>query len=407
MNLALGDYKVYADFHELYENGRTPFSVNNILHIVDVVIDNDECFTRCGSTNRVPVALDILKSSGSANWKLTPDLPDGARLFASASGGTPQTTLQDMTNVWVSAGNIMTNYTLVASHPNAANIFDSIQVLSYDIWLASSTNCLTLKHDREAYLFTAGSVSSDLFDTYRIEIKRTNEVDWVALSSTQHLIPWRANVAGVFHLRSVATRKSIEYTTTNIIVEVQFPSHEEIEADPYVRDWMETAWQHTLDDCTPGCSDDCPDDCDAHVNRRREQGFWIYLNTTSGYYLKGPTVYGPWRGPTEPEASVVIGETRPDDIPVNIAADASGAIYPVASFHTHPAVEYCFGWEIPYKSVGPSKKYDWWMNGMWQVPGIVYDYLPLHPGGTLIPLGHPKNAPAKLYVTGYERRDHL
>ncbi len=131
-NLPFGDYRVYADLHELYENGATPFSTNGLLHIVDVVIEEDARALQCERTNHISVAFDMAQSSGPANWKIEPVLPGGARLHASTSAN-GATALQGATNLWISAGNIATNYTLTATHPKVTNILDTAEIWVIDI----------------------------------------------------------------------------------------------------------------------------------------------------------------------------------------------------------------------------------------------------------------------------------
>ena len=66
-----------------------------------------------------------IDSSGPADWHIEPVLPDGARLFASLTGGTGSSTFSDSTGVWVSGGDIATNYIITANHPQLPTASDT------------------------------------------------------------------------------------------------------------------------------------------------------------------------------------------------------------------------------------------------------------------------------------------
>ena len=280
-----------------------------------------------------------------------------------------------------------------------------------NLYLTSSKSLLTLKYDREADLHITHAPQSTPYDSYRIEIKRTRDNNWLELSDTKTLTPWTAHVGGFFHLRGVGIRGGNETYSTNILVEVQFPLWSDIANDGTVNPWLNYAWQKTLADCTPGCPTNCPTyggdaGCVTHdPNRRHERGFWIYLDTEYNEYVKGTTFEGDWFDPTNFPASIssqIINDAKLPDDPRPLPANADHVFYTVANFHTHTPITYCHDWvsNTTIRVTGPSKGDQKFGEGHY-LPVIVYDYEKGH-----ISFGDSKDAPAKLYCTGYERRDH-
>ena len=129
-NLALGDYTVQAHFLDLWHptNGSPQnFNPTNSapLHIVDTRIDKPEYILPAGSVQVISIPLDMTRSKNSASWRIEPNLPGGARIFAGANPAptTPGVLALDaMTNVWVRPGVIATNYTLTTNHPFNTNM---------------------------------------------------------------------------------------------------------------------------------------------------------------------------------------------------------------------------------------------------------------------------------------------
>ncbi|XXX80120.1 hypothetical protein WMF30_15240 [Sorangium sp. So ce134] len=257
--------------------------------------------------------------------------------------------------------------------------------------LTVARTTLTLKHDRSTNVSIDVTTTGNTVGEYRIEIRRRSSQTWYVLRGARTLEPWEARVAGRFSLRGVAKIDGREYYTAERDVDVQFPEYSQIVNDSVVSNAMSGAWNSTKADCT-----ETP-------NRRREYGFWIYLNTTSDVYEIGTTVTGPWGGPAD-GASVSL-PPRPSDVPADILPDSNGGKYPVASFHTHTPTTYRTG--LPpgsARGVGPSGA-DNGADTSDDVPGVVYDYIESPAGSGSIPMQHPKEAPARLYLSlGVNRR---
>ena len=156
-------------------------------------------------------------------------------------------------------------------------------------------------------------------------------------------------------------------------VEVMFPRFEQITNAAEIVSMTDAAWAATLADCTP--------------TNWMERGFWIWLNTENDLYEAGETILGePCSGNNQ---AYVVLPPRPSDIPSLPTPTASGARYPVASFHTHPPACY----RTQGRDTGPSPD-DERVDRKNQVPGLVYDYIGV---GQYIGAGHPINAPARIY----------
>lgn len=255
--------------------------------------------------------------------------------------------------------------------------------------LTASKNLLTLKHDRECNL-EVKTVPVDISsEQYKIEIKQTNSATWYTLSTNKTMTPWLANIAGGFHLRGMAKIGGTECYSTNIVVINQFPTYTQIEGDTAVRSSTDTEWADTLTDCTE------------NPNQRRERGFWFRLNSTSNVYEHDAVVTGAWVGPDD-QGSISL-PSRPSDVPANPAPNATGAVYYVASFHTHTPTTYRTN-SPGTRAVGPSSP-DNNADTADDVPGIVYDYVESPAGSNSIPMGHPEGADAQRYLSlGKTRR---
>lgn len=264
------------------------------------------------------------------------------------------------------------------------------EIVVFDVTLDVEKTLLTLKHDRECALEVNVTPSNTVYaQRYQIEIKRTNSSTWCVLITNRTMSPWFSNIAGQFDLRGAAKIDNHWHYSSNVFVQVQFPSYNQIVDDSEVQSMTASAWADTLADCT-----ETP-------NRFMERGFWILLDTDANSYGHGIVVLGAWSVP-DSGASVVL-PARPSDGPLSPAPNAAGAIYPVASFHTHPPPTYATNQFI--RPVGPSRA-DNEADSADKVPGIVYDYIESPAGSGTIPSGHPKNAPAKRYYSaGLERRE--
>lgn len=126
---------------------------------------------------------------------------------------------------------------------------------------------------------------------------------------------------------------------------------------------------------------------DASATQRREHGFWIRWNRTTGAYTKTASVMGAWRANNE-GASVNIGSRPADD----------GDVFTVASFHTHTPTFYRSATDVGRgRPTGPSQSdYDW--DGRDDVAGLVFDY-----AISVAPAGHPLDSNAVIYTAGTQR----
>ncbi len=161
-----------------------------------------------------------------------------------------------------------------------------------------------------------------------------------------------------------------------------FPTFNQIVADRDVQTQTDRAWRNTEAAATPAS--------------RREEGFWIRLNTKTNRYEFTPTILGA-ASPPLGGASVDLGARPADSNP-----GTADAIYTVASFHTHtPTAHRPVG-----RPVGPSGA-DNRVDTSDDVVGVVYDYIESPAGSGNIPAGHPIGSPAKRYHSGPNRRQRL
>lgn len=254
---------------------------------------------------------------------------------------------------------------------------------------------LTLKHDCLCQLTIVVSPASCTVSDYVIEIQRASGGTWYPLAQSRAL-QWTARVAGKFKLRGKAKIQGAQKETSpSDVVEVQFPTYDQIVGDGGVRRAVDIEWRATVRDCQQ------------KPNIRRERGFFIRVDTKRNRYSFTNHVKGGWVGPGE-GAGVMLGG-RPADEPPNPVPNAKGSKYVVASFHTHTSTAY----RDDGRDVGPSGADDR-NNGIRQIPGVVYDYVAsiagdpfgANPHGA-IPARHPKTASARLYkspATGLVRR---
>ena len=242
---------------------------------------------------------------------------------------------------------------------------------------------LTLKHDNQTAISLShpNSLETTIINA-TVQIRRKGDSAWLTLGSPSSLNPWTAKIAGTFEMRGIGTVQGNRVETPIEEVEVRFPQYAQITNDAAVVSMTDAAWAATLADCTP--------------TSRRERGFWIYLDTSVDSYEAGPTIYGNPCGPND-DAAVPMSP-RPPDEPTLPSATASGARYPVASFHCHTPTPYrVSATNFPGRAVGPSP-YDLFVDEIVdQVPGLVYDYvdLPLH-NGNIYP-GLAIDSPAIIY----------
>jgi hypothetical protein len=219
--------------------------------------------------------------------------------------------------------------------------------------------------------------------SYKFEIKRPAQAGWTVLRTTPKSgIQFTVKIAGHFEVRVVATVQGRRLFSHPQNLAVRFPSYGKVVSDPRVQAFTAAAWQRTLNRAKPAS--------------RREEGFWIGINTCKGRYGQTASVLGPLVGPNQ-TGSVVLGN-RPPDKP--LAPRLTGcAVYIIVSFHTHTPTRY-----RPFaRAVGPSAA-DGRVDAADDVIGIVYDYVanPLASGN--VPAHYPLNSPARLYRSGPLRR---
>lgn len=221
--------------------------------------------------------------------------------------------------------------------------------------------------------------------SYKFEIKRTSSSTWYTLGTgPSNFFSWERRVAGQFHLRVAATIEGRVFESENIYGATRFPNYSAIVGDSTVSTQTSNAWTNTLNATT--------------ATTRREEGFWIRLNTTgTGTYEFTATIPGPNVGPTT-GASINLG-ARPADSSSSPDPNASGVTYTVASFHTHTPTTY----RADPRDVGPSGP-DAAQDAADNVTGVVYDYTESPAGSGSIPAGHPLNSAAQRSRSGPERR---
>jgi hypothetical protein len=139
-------------------------------------------------------------------------------------------------------------------------------------------------------------------------------------------------------------------------------------------------WAQTLSLCTP--------------TNRHEVGCWIGLNTSSDTYSFTTTTIGP-PTPNSYPSLIDLGNIPVDD-PLFPKLSDGVAIYTVGSLHTHTPTTYREP-DDP-RIAGPSPN-DQQNSLTLHMPGLVYDYEKPSSLTNGIPMGHPINAPARLYPT--------
>lgn len=188
-----------------------------------------------------------------------------------------------------------------------------------------------------------------------------------------------ARVAGRFKLRVLASVSGSNVASGEKDLEVQFPGFAKISGNSKVKGFCKTAWQQTLKATT--------------ATSRREQGFWIRLNTKTMKYEKtADDIQSP--ASANNQGAAVNLRAKPADAPANPAPNVD-AVYTVASFHTHTPMTYRTGGGRPTGPSGADGRCDTRDN----VCGLVYDYTI-----AVAPPGHKLKASAKIYHSGPQRR---
>lgn len=227
--------------------------------------------------------------------------------------------------------------------------------------------------------------SSETWTGHKIEIKRASGSSWFTLAEAEQASGFVQRVAGTFKIRSKATVAGLEIISVEKDLEVKFPDITVIAS--HVSADAQAAWAETLAATVD--------------NSRREQGWWITLDTSSGSYGKS----GECVGTPVPNSAGAILDTwqpKPADNPTDPSPIAS-SIYLVGWFHTHTPTTFRTAADIGSgRPTGPSGPPggDAGVSAASQTPGIAYDYI-INPAPPLYPL----NSPAKMYfVTPPDRR---
>ena len=257
----------------------------------------------------------------------------------------------------------------------------------YNVSLTTSRQKLTLKHDNLMDIEVTVSPPNVSISSVRVEILRFFKQDRCVISRQLSTKDWKAKIAGFFNIRAVVTVCGVEHYSNPVDLEVAFPTYAQIIADDNVKRIMHSLWRQTLTYNTPG--------------QTRELGTWMRLDTASDRYHSGELYLGPLTG--QGERMLELPFPNPEDSSPDPSPCDDGADYYVASFHTHPPIEYSTltNNQGAYY-VGPSNP-DNMMNSIWKVPGIVYDHLPIQTptgfslGG--VPHEHPEEAPAGPYLS--------
>ena len=236
---------------------------------------------------------------------------------------------------------------------------------------------LTLKHDNQAAFTLSHPNSQDVtYTDVRFEICQPGYGGWQAIAGNR----WTARIAGTFLVRALATADGEPITVGPVTIWVQFPSETEMMADPVIQAHATNLWAQTLALCTP--------------TNRQEVGCWILLDTATDTYSFTETIIGALT-PNNVSSGIALGKP-PSDIPLFPTLQSGTAIYTVSSFHTHTPTTYQLPGEARIAGPSPSDK---GASVSLQMPGLVFDYEKPSNVTNGIPMGHPMNAPARLYPT--------
>ena len=228
---------------------------------------------------------------------------------------------------------------------------------------------------------------------YEWDMKRADASTWTRFTSTtKPTFAFRAEVAGQFDVRVIATVDGEQIISNPQKLVVQFPSFAEIVADKAVRTATRAAWNKMISLVT--------------TTTVQEVGFWIYIDSCTGNYGYTPPDYivGKPLPPTSTDVGVYLGRNRPPDDLADPSVTGC-TTYFVASFHTHTAETYAP--TDKGRPVGPTKEDNALADNVYKVPGLVYDYQ-AEPGCAkdtkshrpCISGGYPETGKATIYRAG-------
>jgi hypothetical protein len=301
------------------------------------------------------LGLAAFDASGSTKW----------REVTLAVNGQGDTVQFDITVANVADG-LLDSYVIV----------DRVEEIGLDLTVTHATRLLLETNKFEIVVDPSANATD-----FKIEIRRASEATWYTLGTTKVVDNYKQRVAGLFKLRGTATISGSEHQTTEKDLEVQFPAYADIVGAAEVVTFTDAAWTSTKNA--------------ANATTRREEGFFILLNTSaaSEKYEKTATVLGPLVGPAQTGSVNIV---KPADDPAT-PTPLESSKYVVASFHTHTPTAF----RPVGRAVGPSAA-DQRADTADGVPGVVYDYVGDAAGNA--PARHPLNSPAQLYHSGPARR---
>jgi len=138
-SLDTGDYKVTALDPDLVREGFSHNTATGTLHVVETRLATNEIAivrnaTAGSAAGRQRLAL-APEATQVADWRILPAGAGGARLYATATGGEPQTAITNAAAIWIGAGDAACDYTVTATHPHCPQSQDSATVSVVDALL--------------------------------------------------------------------------------------------------------------------------------------------------------------------------------------------------------------------------------------------------------------------------------
>jgi len=258
-----------------------------------------------------------------------------------------------------------------------ANLDTYYELLIPDLIVMPPTNSLLMTN-----VFMAMSYPTRFPPTnYLFEVRRAASTNWYTITNgPSSAVTTVVAVAGTFNVRVTAWLTNAVAISTEREFVAQFPSYQEIIANTAVIQRTSQAWSNTLAATTS--------------TGRREEGFWIQVNTQSQRYEFAATDIGPTVGPYT-NASVR-PRSKPSDSHLT-PSPIDRPTYTIAYFHTHTPTTY-----RPHgRAVGPSRA-DSLFHNNYDVVGVVQDYSAISGGN--IPSNHPIGSASQLYHSGPNRR---
>jgi hypothetical protein len=204
---------------------------------------------------------------------------------------------------------------------------------------------------------------------YEIRFDKKGKQTWYTLyNGPNPTFDGVSKVAGKFFVRVTITVNGSEYVSAEQSYSAQFPSSNDIKLDSDVQAATLSAWISTLLATTPASA--------------REEGFYIYLNTSNNSMEFSSTSYGrvAYIDPTTGTWARVKGKTLGPTVTVTGPGDSidsptplDSPTYRIAFFHTHVPPIMSSLWERP---TGPSEvDEDSAVSGKPVLALLVYDYL--------------------------------